>query len=468
MPFNSLTFLLFFAVVLCAYRCSRKWQVKKGLLLLFSQVFYAAWNPPFLVLLWVTTFVNWWLARQMNRESSEARRKAYLLLSLIASLGLLSYFKYGGFLVENFVAILALWGIDFKPLPFNLILPIGISFYTFHALSYTIDTYRRQTVAAASLSDFALYMSFFPQLVAGPIVRATHFLPQLLTNRSPTSDQLGWGLILVIFGLFQKTVLADAIFAPVVDQLYLQPAIASGWDAWAGILAFSGQIFCDFSGYSTCAIGLALCFGLHFPENFRAPYGAIGFSDFWRRWHISLSSWLRDYLYIPLGGSRGSSLSNGRALMLTMLLGGLWHGASWMFLLWGGLHGGYLLLERLTQRLVPTLRRHFSDAALAMATFLVITLTWIPFRAHDQTTALAVVSALFRTGFPNLLPNSLFSSLACALGIVVLHITNRERNLRDWFLKIPRPAQTMLLGLCLIGIFLVSGGEPRGFIYFQF
>ena len=404
----------------------------------------------------------------MNHESSEASRKAYLLLSLIASLGLLSYFKYGGFLLDNFVAMLALLGIDFKPMPSNLILPIGISFYTFHALSYTIDTYRRQTVAAASLSDFALYMSFFPQLVAGPIVRATHFLPQLLANRSSTSDQLGWGLILVIFGLFQKTVLADAIFAPVADQLYLQPAIASGWDAWAGILAFSGQIFCDFSGYSTCAIGLALCFGLLFPENFRAPYGAIGFSDFWRRWHISLSSWLRDYLYVPMGGGRGSALSKVRALMLTMLLGGLWHGASWMFLLWGGLHGGYLLLERLTQRLAPTLRRHFSDAGLAIGTFLVITLTWIPFRAHDPATALAVVSALFRTGFPSLLPVSLLASMACAVGIMILHITNRERNLRDWFLTISRPAQTMLLGLCLIGIFLVSGGEPRGFIYFQF
>src|SRR6185369_9550249 len=468
MPFNTLSFLLFFAVAFIGYQVAYSWKVKKAALLFFSQIFYAAWNPPFVVLLWITTFLNWRLADLISHELSETRRRTYFLLSVTVTLSLLGYFKYAGFALDQFTAVLALLGVDFKPAPIDVILPIGISFYTFHALSYTIDVYRRQTAVTASLLDFALYMSFFPQLVAGPIVRASHFLPQLLAPKTATSEQLGWGLILSIFGLFQKTVLADSIFAPVVDQLYKAPENASAWDAWAGVLAFSGQIFCDFSGYSTCAIGLALCFGFQFPQNFCSPYGAVGFSDFWRRWHISLSSWLRDYLYIPLGGNRGSTFRVSRNLLLTMLLGGLWHGASLMFLLWGGLHGMYLLVERLSQPHVRFIRRCFSNAGLAVVTFIIVTLTWIPFRTSDANKALAVLAALFRPGLPDLLPGTLLASLACSLGLVLLHIRGRQGTFRDWFFNIPRSAQTALTGFCLVGIFLVSGGEPRGFIYFQF
>jgi len=468
MPFNTLSFVLFLAVVFAGYQMAGSWQVKKAFLLFSSQFFYAAWNPPFIILLWAITLLNWWLVRLMNSEVSDARRRTYLVVSLFVILSPLGYFKYAGFALEQFVATLAVLGVEFKPAPFDIILPIGISFYTFHALSYTIDVYRRQTVVTASLLDYALYMSFFPQLVAGPIVRASHFLPQLVTPKAASGEQLGWGLILFVFGLFQKTVLADAIFAPVADQLYKMPESASAWDAWAGVLAFSGQIFCDFSGYSTCAIGLALCFGFQFPQNFRSPYGAIGFSDFWRRWHISLSSWLRDYLYIPLGGNRGSTLRVSRNLLLTMLLGGLWHGASLMFVFWGGLHGMYLLVERLGQPYMRTIGRYFSSAGLAVATFIVITLTWIPFRAADANNALAVLAALFRPGFPDLLPGTLMASLACSLGLLYLHIRGRQGTFQDWFFTIPRSVQTMLMAFCVIGIFLVSGGEPRGFIYFQF
>lgn len=468
MPFNTLTFLLFFAVVLSAYKAASSWQAKKYTLLFFSQIFYAAWNPPFILLLWLTIILNWWFAQRITTEASDAKRKTYLLLSLSLSLGLLCYFKYGEFLTKNLIALLALWGIDFNPASIDVILPIGISFYTFQAMSYTIDIYRRNLKASTSLSDFALYVSFFPQLVAGPIVRASDFLPQLRENKAATTDQFGWGLILIIFGLFQKMVLADTVFAPVVDKLYSAPVQASAWDAWAGILAFSGQIFCDFSGYSTCAIGLALCFGFHFADNFRSPYGAIGFSDFWRRWHISLSSWLRDYLYISLGGNRGSALAVSRNLLLTMLLGGLWHGASWMFLLWGGLHGIFLLAERLAHPLIIRFRYYFSNSGLAVATFIVITLTWIPFRAPDPQTASAVFSALFRAGYPELTHDALLSSLACACAIVFWHIANRDTPLKVQFSSIPRYLQTLLLGLSVVGIFLVSGGESRGFIYFQF
>ncbi|ROZ79138.1 MBOAT family protein [Ramlibacter sp. WS9] len=468
MPFNTLSFLLFLIVVFSAHRIARSWRAKKLILLAASLLFYAAWNPPFILLLLAITVVTWWLVRLVQLQESEAIRKRYLVASVFVLLIPLAYFKYAAFVLEQFVAALAVAGVQFKPAPFDVMLPIGISFYTFHALSYTIDVYRRQTLAPASLLDFALYMSFFPQLVAGPIVRASHFLPQLDTPRTVTGQQVGWGLALFVLGLFQKTVLADTIFAPVVDQLYNSPQSASAWDAWAGVLAFSGQIFCDFAGYSTCAIGLALCFGFIFPLNFRSPYGAIGFSDFWRRWHISLSSWLRDYLYIPLGGGRGTTLRVGRNLMVTMLLGGLWHGASLMFLFWGGLHGTYLLLERLGRRHLRLIGRYFSSAGMAVATFLVATLTWIPFRASDAGNALAVLSALARPGFPDLPPGTLFASSGCSLALVILHIWGRDRTSGGWFLAIPRPAQTMLLGICLIGIFLVSGGEPRAFIYFQF
>ncbi len=468
MPFNTVTFFLFFMLAIGSYWLASSWQLKKIVLLFFSQVFYAAWNPPFVILLWIATLANWLIARQINSASSGALRRFWLISSLFVSLGLLGFFKYGDFLLVNFTLLAKLLSINFQPMPFNMALPIGISFYTFHALSYTIDIYRRNSIAIVSFSDFALYMSFFPQLVAGPIVRASHFLPQLKVEKSFNKDHLGWGLVLFSFGLFQKSVLADAVFAPVVDQLYAEPGLASAWDAWIGVLAFSGQIFCDFAGYSTCAIGLALCFGFHFPENFRAPYGAVGFSDFWRRWHISLSSWLRDYLYIPLGGSRSGLLATSRALMLTMLLGGLWHGASWMFLLWGGLHGLYLLTARSLRPVMPRLVARFSNTGLAFATFLVVTLTWIPFRAEDGSTALAVLVALFRADFPVMPLNSLLPAFVCGVGMVWWHIAHQRADALTWFVRLSNPVQALVLGFCLVGIFLTSGGESRGFIYFQF
>ena len=468
MPFNTLSFLFFFIVCLGAYRIAGNWSTKKNILLFFSQIFYAAWNPPFIVLLWLSTYLSWRVALLIAHERSVGRRQAYLTLNLTISLSLLAWFKYGDFLLENFILFLKLFNINFHPTPFHVILPVGISFYTFQAMSYTIDVYRRQLEATISLRDYVLYLAFFPQLVAGPIVRASDLLPQFNAEPRVTTNHFGWGLILVVFGLFQKMVLADAVFAPVSDRLYSQPDLASAWDAWAGILSFSGQIFCDFSGYSTCAIGLAFCFGFHFCDNFRSPYGATGFADFWRRWHVSLSTWLRDYLYVPLGGSHGTTLACYRNLFLTMLIGGLWHGASWMFLLWGALHGTYLLVERQIKPRLGSLRRCFSTTGKAFFTFLVVTLSWIPFRSPDTATALAVAKALFRPGFPDLLPGSLFASIVCALGLCAWHINNRERRIQDWFRGLPWVAQSIILGCGLVSIFLVSGGEPRGFIYFQF
>ena len=346
MLFNSPTFLAFFLVVLAVHYSPLEWTPKKGFLLLASYLFYAAWNPPFVALIWLSTVVDWYAAKWMFASSSPTLRRGLLILSLTTNLGLLGFFKYSGFVLENFVAVAQLGGVIFTPVDLGVLLPIGISFYTFQTLSYTIDVYRGQLEPADSPLDFALFVTFFPQLVAGPIVRASQFLPQLVEEKRATSAQMGWGFSLFTLGLFEKVVLADSWMAPAADVVYDAAPLAGAMDAWVGTLAFSAQIFFDFAGYSTCAIGIALCLGFALPDNFRYPYAAIGFSDFWSRWHISLSSWLRDYLYIPLGGNRRGRRRTYINLGLTMLLGGLWHGAAWRFVVWGGLHGAYLGIER--------------------------------------------------------------------------------------------------------------------------
>lgn len=472
MIFNSLTFVVFFLAVLGVYRFLRHWPTQKHWLLIASYVFYGAWSPPFVLLLAGSTLIDWLLARQIAKTEALSRRKALLTLSILSNLGILSYFKYGRFLLENFQSALSVVGIDYAPPAASIILPVGISFYTFQSMSYTLDVYRRRLDSNWSLSDFALYVSFFPQLVAGPIVRAEQFLPQCLAPRRATPDQLGWGLSLLVIGVFCKSVLADSLLAPVADATFASDATTSGWDAWAGVLAFSGQIYYDFGGYSLCAIGAALCLGFTLPENFMRPYAAIGFSDFWRRWHISLSTWLRDYLYIPLGGNRSPQWRTAINLMLTMLIGGLWHGASWLFVMWGGLHGIYLVLERalrhfwrkhhlpLPRRLIPV---------IALATFFVVSLTWIPFRATDLASAQRVFESLFSTAH---LSSSVDSSSALALLVIALTLAwqFQQRNLafKDWFYGHSTFLKSVIIGACLSATYLTAGGDQRAFIYFQF
>src|SRR6185295_5324294 len=270
----------------------------------------------------------------------------WMVLSVVVDLGILAYFKYGTFALENFQAIAATFGVDYKPPGFDIVLPVGISFYTFATLSYTLDVYLRRAAPARNFLDYALFVTFFPHLVAGPIMRPTELVPQFAEPRRATPSQLRFGIALMTLGLFQKIVLADGFLGSPADRVFGGTRVPGLLDAWTGTLAFSGQIFCDFAGYSTTAIGAAMCLGFAMPDNFRFPYAAVGFSDFWRRWHITLSAWLRDYLYIPLGGNRHGPARTYFALMATMLLGGLWHGASWTFVAWGGLHGTYLSAER--------------------------------------------------------------------------------------------------------------------------
>ena len=473
MLFNSLTFLIFFLMVLILHRLMASWTVQKRLLLLASYLFYAAWNPPYIAVLLFSTTLDWWLARLLWRSEAQSHRKWLLVLSILSNLSLLGFFKYGHFLLVNFQTMAAALGIVYQPPALDIILPVGISFYTFASLSYTIDVYRCEVHGDWSFLDYALFVSFFPHLVAGPIVRAFQLLPQMETPRRASSDQFGWGIVLLALGLFSKVVMADSIFAPLVDQVYANPAEHSAVDIWCAVFGFAGQIYYDFSGYSMCAIGIALCFGFEFPDNFRYPYAARSFSDFWRRWHISLSTWLRDYLYVPLGGNRGGALTTQRNLLLTMLIGGLWHGASWMFVLWGGLHGLYLAVERAlrgrgsSQERFP--RSDLADMAMTLGVFFVATLTWIPFRAPTWEVLEQIVVGLVRWNAPMTLePLAVLLSWVAILATLRWHFALRDSSLEAEFSKFGTVIQTAVVGCCLIAVFLSSGGDERAFIYFQF
>ena len=471
MAFNSLIFIVFFACVLVVHALPLHWHARKTNLLLASYVFYAAWNPPFLALLWVSTLTDWYAAKRIA-TSTGRKRTLYLLLSVFVNLGLLGYFKYGGFLEENFARLMASLGSEYDMSGSDIILPLGISFYTFQSMSYSIDIYRDKIRPANSILDFALYVSFFPQLVAGPILRAGYFMQQLVDAHRRRAEDFGWGIALIVVGLFEKIVLADGLLAPVVERIYAASADATGADAWVGTFAFSGQIFFDFNGYSVIAVGLAKCLGFRVPWNFLSPYAAVGFSDFWRRWHVTLSAWLRDYVYISLGGNRLGRLRTYVNLALTMLLGGLWHGASWLFVLWGAAHGTLLIVERLARHLlgsVAFLQGAAAKAILGILTFVLVTSTWVLFRAPDIDSAMQLYSAmLLPVGGLNIADLRDVSVVAAVMAALLgTHWFMRDKGFGSALKRLPWPALGLILGSMLIAI-LLSPGEERDFIYFEF
>src|SRR5438270_5843573 len=398
MLFNSLTFVVFFVVFVALYWSISSWTARKNLLVVASYIFYGAWNPPFTALLFSTTAMDFWLGRQIAKAKDPPAKRRWLVASVCMNLSMLGFFKYGNFLLQNFQWLLARIGIIYQPPHLDILLPVGISFYTFHSLSYTLDIYRGVLQPTRSLRDFVLAVSFFPQLVAGPIVRAGDFLPQLVRPPALRTGQFLWGLLLMTHGLFEKVVLADTLLAESADRIfgYAGPLIAV--DSWLGVLAFAGQIFFDFAGYSTCAIGAALCLGFHLKDNFRFPYAAIGFSDFWRRWHISLSTFLRDYLYIPLGGNQVRPHRAAGNLVIVMFLGGLWHGAAWTFVVWGLLHGSYLVVERVIRAFFE--HNHWANtlatrATAGFATYGAVCIAWVFFRAPDFIVDARMLSGVF-------------------------------------------------------------------------
>ncbi len=350
MIFPTWEFTLFFGVFFVGF-LALGGRARKVWTLLASYAFYASWNLSFCALLLLSTVVDFGVARALASTERVGRRRQLLALSAVVNLGVLAYFKYCNFFVGSFAALLSSAGIEANVPLLEIVLPVGISFYTFQTLAYTIDVYRGELKPTRSLLDFAIYVAFFPQLVAGPIERAGRLLPQIENlGRRLENGALGrirWdGLAFVALGAFKKAVLADN-FAAIVETTYQNPADTSPLALWVGTYAFAIQIYCDFSGYSDMAVGIARLMGVDLVQNFRAPYAAAGPQEFWQRWHISLSTWLRDYLYIPLGGNRGDVWRTGRNLLIVMFLGGLWHGAAWSYVLWGVFHGALLVLYRM-------------------------------------------------------------------------------------------------------------------------
>lgn len=449
------------------------WRTKKTNLLIASYLFYAAWNPPFILLVWLSTIVDWHVANKIHRESIQHKRKLWLLLSILVNLGVLAYFKYGQFLLENWQSLMAGFGIDYQVPEWSIILPVGISFYTFQTMAYSLDVYLKRAEPTKNFLDFGLFVTFFPQLVAGPIVRPTHLIPQFEKERKASRNMLIWGLALITLGLFQKVVIADGILATISDDVYGARGSVSFMDAWLGTFAFAGQIFSDFAGYSTTAIGVALALGFSLPSNFNYPYAAIGFSDFWRRWHISLSTWLRDYLYIPLGGNQKGSIRTYINLMLTMLIGGLWHGASWTFVVWGGLHGLYLAAERILKKIFSNsvwVKRRLIQLCLGLLTYLLINITWVFFRAQSFPQAFDMVKSMLGLnpeGKAVLATINIILVISVTILMVFTHWRMRNTSLETVVAKIPWPILGAVWGLMLF-LIIITQGSGDAFIYFQF
>ena len=462
MLFHTPQFFAFFLIVLALFyglpRPARRW-----ILLAASYFFYMCWNAKFVLLILVLTAIDYTAAMWMRRLPAGPKRKAALVMSLAANLGFLGFFKYYNFLATNLAWVMAR---PFDAFALHVILPMGISFHTFQSMSYVIDVYRGEQGPISNVVDYALYIAFFPQLVAGPIVRARHFFADLYHWQAPSAHEILRGTLLVVFGLVKKLAIADQ-FARLADAFFRDPAAHPGYlAAWSGVIAFSIQIFFDFSGYTDMAIGLAQILGFHFPENFRRPYLARSITEFWRRWHISLSTWLRDYLYIPLGGNRHGHWHTYRNLMLTMLLGGLWHGASWNFVVWGAYHGALLSIERLCG--VRDHRRwSLIDPLRVAVTFALASIGWIFFRAQTLPDSLYILRRLFTGPHGHIV--WFHWQLWFVLVALVLAVLEESFG---WFERLPdAPAwvYAVAIALCLFCLELIGfTGHAVPFVYFQF
>jgi len=395
MLFPTLGFLLFFLIVAAAMAAlGTRFAAKKTVLVVASYYFYAQWDWRFCFLLAGSSVVSYVAGQLIDRASDERRARTILGIAVALHLGLLGIFKYFDFFISSANQLARLLGLEHEVPFIEILLPVGISFFTFHGISYITDVYRRDVAVCRNPLDMLLYMSFFPQLVAGPIVRAAYFLPQL-ARPSTEPIPVGPALLLILSGLFKKVVIANYLATGLVDPVFSAPTSYGGPDLLLATYGYAVQIFCDFSAYSDMAIALAALLGFRFPANFNQPYRAQRLREFWQRWHISLSTWLRDYLYKPLGGNRGGRLNTYRNLLLTMLLGGLWHGAAWKFVAWGALHGGGLAVERMLEPWIG--RRALSPAAKIIATLIVfhfVCLAWIFFRAEDFAVASLYIGGL--------------------------------------------------------------------------
>jgi D-alanyl-lipoteichoic acid acyltransferase DltB (MBOAT superfamily) len=473
--FPTVTFALFFVIVLplnwLLLPHRGRWSV---FIITASYIFYGWWNPRFVLLLLAVTVWNQVMGLTIHRLTEPRARKLALGIAVAGDLGILAYFKYTDFLLVSGENLASSAGIQINQAIWQITLPVGISFFTFQAMSYIIDIYRRR-IEPTSWLDFAVYQSFFPHLEAGPIVRASEFLPQLRRRPDPRRVDASLAFFLIMSGLFKKVVLSDLLSQRIVDPVFAAPSLHSGPETLLAVYAYAAQIYCDFSGYTDIAIGLALLLGFRFPQNFNGPYTAVSIQDFWRRWHMTLSRWLRDYLYIPLGGNRHGRLNTYRNLMLTMLLGGLWHGASWTFVIWGAWHGSFLCLdhwrgERREARGLPepVLDRR-ARIIRRVVTFNIVCVGWVFFRATSFLNAWDVFKQIPQhwSGPSPLITASVV--LATVAGIACQYIPpDWMERLRTAFAGLSPAKMGLALG---IGLFVIDALGPQGvspFIYYAF
>lgn len=473
MTFNSLTFALFFLAVLGAYWWIVPAPRRNAVLLVASYIFYGAWDVRFLGLLGLSTIVDFSVGLMLGRSTDAGVRRRLLGISLAVNLSVLGFFKYFDFFVGSFARLLEPTGLDASSPGLRVLLPVGISFYTFQTMSYTIDVYRKRLEPARSLINFATYVAYFPQLVAGPIERAHRLLPLMQDQTSrhfPAGQERTDALGLIGRGLVKKVVIADGL-SPIVSEVYGAPNGYSSAAVWMAIIGFSIQIYGDFSGYSDIARGVSALLGIPLVVNFRQPYLSRNITDFWRRWHISLSDWLRDYVYIPLGGNRRGHRRTLINLMLTMLLGGLWHGAAWTFVVWGGLHGFFLVVHRLASSRATAVSADLHNHRRSVAaTFLLTSLGWVFFRSEGFDAAWDMLSLAVRPwtgGAFDTWDAAIVGALA--LLSLTMDILERRASNRHAQTFVPRTfAYGSACGGALALLLLFSGGSATPFIYFQF
>jgi alginate O-acetyltransferase complex protein AlgI len=473
MNFASQRFFIFLPIVLIVYHLLRSRERKYRFLLAASWFFYMSWNPWFVWVILFTSVVDYAAGRLIESSSTPGRRRGWLIMSLVTNLGFLGVFKYTNFFIANGLALAHQLGWPMADVTVRVILPLGISFHTFQGISYTLDVYRGKIPAVRSFADFALFVAFFPQLVAGPIVRAVEFLPQMKTPPQVTSTQVVDGLHWFMLGLFKKVFLADRL-AQFVDAVFSHPQMYDAATLRWAVLAYAGQIYCDFSGYSDLAIGCAKWFGFELPQNFHFPYLADSIADFWKRWHISLSTWMRDYLYIPLGGSRKGGVRTYFNLITTMTLCGLWHGASWNYVLWGFYNGVLLAIHRLYDRALGTradaVRNNVLFRAAAIAcTFMLVAIGLVFVRSESWAGCCLVESCLVGgrafSGATRFVP----AWIPLLVGMVAAgHLFSGLRDVRCRLLLMPPIVRAAVYVTAVAMVVTLGPSDTKPFIYFQF
>lgn len=445
------------------------------MLLLASYVFYSAWDWRFLSLIFISTVVDYHTAHAIEKNNQATKRRLYLLLSISTNLGLLGFFKYYGFFSESLAHLFFMFGVQIDNVTLNIVLPVGISFYTFQTMSYTIDIYNRKLKPADNFLDFALFVAFFPQLVAGPIERAKNLLPQIYNSRNLTLDQTFRGIYLILWGLFKKVVIADGL-ATAVNTVYNTPGTVSSVDVLLATVYFSLQIYCDFSGYSDIARGVSKLLGFELIINFKVPYFSDSPSEFWRRWHISLSEWLRDYLYIPIGGNRHGVFKTFRNLMLTMTLGGLWHGAAWNFIFWGIYHGLLLSFYRIIASLFKkSVQANFNFFKLMLPVRVLVFFTftcfgWLLFRANSIEQILSFTNKLiFFEGFQTIIiPQPPFATIIGLIFLIFLDFFEYLTGNDKFYNRFYPPIRGYLYASIVFVLIMGMSNAPEKFIYFAF